>query len=106
MNVAKDTKYWQLSDKFEEGHNHVLRMVDRRSLKEQNKQYSLDIETEKMQTTNSSLCGFSHEISTPIGTARTATSAAKEKIKQICKISWVIYLETILSTVSMNLTKS
>lgn len=53
------------------------------SIKEQSKQYSLDIETEKMQTTNSLLCGFSHEISTPIGTAITATSVAKDKIKQI-----------------------
>jgi len=55
------------------------------SLKEQSKQYNLDIEAEKMQTTNSLLCGFSHEISTPIGTAITATSVAKDKMEQIRK---------------------
>ncbi len=53
------------------------------SLKEQSKQYSLDIEAERMQTTNSLLCGFSHEISTPVGTAITATSIAKDKMKAL-----------------------
>lgn len=53
------------------------------SIKEQNKQYLLDINNEKMLTTNSLICGFSHEISTPIGTAITAISIAEDKIKQL-----------------------
>jgi len=53
------------------------------SIKEQGKQYLLDITNEKMLTTNSLICGFSHEISTPIGTAITAISIAEDKIKQL-----------------------
>ncbi len=50
------------------------------SLQEQEKQYSLDINTEKMLTTNSLICGFSHEISTPVGTALTAVTLIEDKI--------------------------
>ncbi len=50
------------------------------SIKEQSKQYSVDIKAEKMLTINSLVCGFSHEISTPIGTALTAVSIVEEKM--------------------------
>lgn len=53
------------------------------AIKEQSKQYSLDIKAEKMLTTNSLICGFSHEISTPLGTAITATSVAEEKLNKL-----------------------
>lgn len=36
-----------------------------------------------MQTTNSLLSGFLHEISTPIGTALTAIGAAEDKLKAL-----------------------
>jgi len=49
-------------------------------LKEKGKQYCVDIKTEKMLTTNSLICGFSHEINTPLGTALTAISIIEEKI--------------------------
>jgi len=54
-----------------------------KALKEQRKQYSLDLKAEKMLTTNSLICGFSHEISTPLGTAITATSVTEEKINKL-----------------------
>lgn len=57
------------------------------SIKAQSKKYLLDINNEKMLTTNSLICGFSHEISTPIGTAITANSIAEDKIKQLNEIA-------------------
>lgn len=50
------------------------------AIQEQDKQYSQDIKTEKMHTTNSLICGFSHEVNTPVGTAITAISVAEEKL--------------------------
>ena len=44
-------------------------------IEENSKQYDRNINAEKMLTTTSLICGFSHEISTPVGTAITATSA-------------------------------
>lgn len=60
-----------------------LNLALKNSIKEKNKQYRLNIETEKMLTTNSLICGFSHEISTPIGTAITATSIAEDKVNEL-----------------------
>jgi len=53
------------------------------AIEEQDKQYSQDIKAEKMQTTNSLICGFSHEVNTPVGTAITANSVAEEKLEQL-----------------------
>jgi len=53
------------------------------AIQEKDKQYSLDLKTEKMHTTNSLICGFSHEISTPIGTTTTAISIAEEKLAKL-----------------------
>jgi len=51
------------------------------SIKENSKQYNLNINNEKMLTTTSLICGLSHEISTPVGTAMTATSVAEDKLE-------------------------
>jgi len=51
-----------------------------KAIVEQKKEYSSEIEIEKMLTTNSLISGFSHEISTPIGTALTAISSAEDKL--------------------------
>jgi len=50
------------------------------AIQEQDKQYSQDIKIEKMHTTNSLICGFSHEVNTPVGTAITAISVAEKKL--------------------------
>jgi len=54
-----------------------------KSIREKNKQHISDIYAEKMLTTNSLICGFSHEINTPIGTVITAISIAEEKIQAL-----------------------
>ncbi|WP_181901706.1 GAF domain-containing sensor histidine kinase [Thalassotalea euphylliae] len=41
------------------------------------------IEEEKMLTTNALLCGFAHEISTPIGNSLTTVSAIVDKIEKL-----------------------
>jgi signal transduction histidine kinase len=53
------------------------------AIEAQDKQYSQDIKTERMHTTNSLICGFSHEVNTPVGTAITAISIADEKLEQL-----------------------
>ena len=55
------------------------------AIKEQKSQFHSDIKTEKMLTTNSLICGFFHEISTPIGTALTAISVAEDKLFVLSK---------------------
>jgi len=49
-------------------------------IEEQDKEFRSDIKIEKMLTTNSLISGFSHEISTPIGNALTAVSAAEDNL--------------------------
>lgn len=51
-----------------------------KAIEEQQKQFYSNLRTEKMLTANSLIAGFSHEISTPVGTALTATSIAEEKL--------------------------
>lgn len=51
-----------------------------KAIEDQNKEHNSMLNIEKMLTTNSLISGFSHEISTPIGTALTAISAAEDEL--------------------------
>ncbi len=53
------------------------------TLKHQIKIHSVNIDSEKMETTNSLVSGFSHEISTPLGNALTAIEIAEDKVKEL-----------------------
>jgi len=50
------------------------------TLQQQQANYFLNLNTEKMLTTNSLISGFSHEISTPLGSALTTITAAEDKL--------------------------
>ncbi|WP_286265040.1 GAF domain-containing sensor histidine kinase [Thalassotalea atypica] len=75
----------QLNQTINEQNNELKTVNDALStaIKEQRKQHSLAIETEKMLTTNSLVSGFSHEISTPVGISLTAISAAEDKLSSL-----------------------
>lgn len=52
-------------------------------IERQARQQIARIEEEKMLTTNALLCGFAHEISTPIGNSLTTVSAIVDKIERL-----------------------
>jgi signal transduction histidine kinase len=61
----------------------ILNTELQNSLHHQKKAHSVTIDTEKMETTNSLISGFSHEISTPLGNALTAIEIAEDKIREL-----------------------
>lgn len=80
--VSANLQLSQTIDKRNEQLEQANRALEE-SLKQQNQHFSENLNEEKMQTTNSLLSGFSHEISTPIGTALTAIGVAEDKLKRL-----------------------
>jgi signal transduction histidine kinase len=77
------TANFQLNQTVDE-RNKELEIVNlslEKALSQQSKHHDLNLHSEKMNTTNSLLCGFSHELNTPIGNALIAISAAEEKLE-------------------------
>ncbi len=83
-------------EKLIEANNQLNKTIDQRNkelkkvnkalkkaLKDQDKQHSTKLQTEKIATVNHLISGFSHEISTPVGNALTATTIAAEKLNQL-----------------------
>jgi len=60
-----------------------LNLALEKTLQRQQKDHFLNINAEKMLTTNSLISGLSHEISTPLGTALTAVTSAEDKLSTL-----------------------
>ena len=54
-----------------------------KNLQQQKINHFLNLNSEKVLTTNSLISGFSHEISTPLGSALTAITAAEDKLTKL-----------------------
>jgi signal transduction histidine kinase len=66
--------------------NQELEKVNARleqNLQQQQSSHFLNINTEKMLTTNSLISGFSHEISSPLGTALTVVTSAEDQLSRL-----------------------
>ena len=75
----------QLSQTIDQ-RNHQLEQVNsslEKALKQQKEHHQSHITSEKIITTNSLICGLSHELNTPIGNALTAISTAEDKLTDL-----------------------